>query len=90
MLIFIIYEFWVIFHTGVELSGASLSVIDKDGNTVDSWVSVKDEPHVMKRLTAGETYTLRESFAPFGYLKTTDITFTAEGTAEIQKVGDEG
>ena len=41
--------------TGVELSGASLSVIDKDGNTVDSWVSVKDEPHVMKRLIAGET-----------------------------------
>lgn len=72
--------------TGVELSGASLSVIDKDGNTVDSWVSVKDEPHVMKRLTAGETYTLRESFAPFGYLKTTDITFTVEDTAEIQKV----
>ena len=72
--------------TGVELSGASLSVIDKDGNTVDSWVSVKDEPHVIKRLTAGETYTLRESFAPFGYLKTTDITFTVEDTAEIQKV----
>ena len=72
--------------TGVELSGASLSVIDKDGNTVDSWVSVKDEPHVMKRLTAGETYTLRESFAPFGYLKTTNITFTVEDTAEIQKV----
>ena len=72
--------------TGVELSGASLSVIDKDGNTVDSWVSVKDEPHVMKRLTAGETYILRESFAPFGYLKTTDITFTVEDTAEIQKV----
>ena len=72
--------------TGVELSGASLSVIDKDGNTVDSWVSVKDEPHVMKRLTAGETYTLRESFAPFGYLKATDITFTVEDTAEIQKV----
>lgn len=72
--------------TGVELSGASLSVIDKDGNTVDSWVSVKDEPHVIKRLTAGETYTLRESFAPFGYLKTTDVTFTVEDTAEQQRV----
>ncbi len=72
--------------TGVELSGASLSVIDKDGNTIDSWVSVKDEPHAIKRLTAGETYTLRESFAPFGYLKTTDITFTVEDIAEIQKV----
>lgn len=27
--------------TGVELSGASLSVIDKDGSVIDSWVSVK-------------------------------------------------
>lgn len=27
--------------TGVELSGASLSVIDKDGNVIDSWVSVR-------------------------------------------------
>ena len=72
--------------TGVELSGASLSVIDKDGNVIDSWVSVKDEPHIIKRLTAGESYTLRESFAPFGYLKTTDVTFTVEDTAEIQKV----
>lgn len=62
--------------TGVELSGASLSVIDKDGTVIDSWVSVKDEPHVIKRLVVGETYTLRETFAPYGYLKATDITFT--------------
>lgn len=72
--------------TGVELSGASLSVIDKDGSVIDSWVSVKDEPHVIKRLVAGETYTLRETFAPYGYLKATEITFTVEDTAEIQKV----
>lgn len=72
--------------TGVELSGASLSVLDKDGNVIDSWVSVKDEPHIIKRLTVGETYTLREDFAPFGYLKATDVTFTVEDTAEIQKV----
>lgn len=72
--------------TGVELAGASLSVIDKDGNVIDSWVSVKDEPHVIKRLTVGETYTLRETFAPYGYLKATDITFTVADTAEVQKV----
>ena len=27
--------------TGVELNGASLSVLDKDGNVIDSWTSVK-------------------------------------------------
>lgn len=72
--------------TGVELNGASLSVLDKDGNVIDSWTSVKDEPHVIKYLTVGKTYILRESLAPHGYLKTTDVKFTIEDTAEVQKV----
>lgn len=72
--------------TGVELDGASLKVMDKDGNIIDEWTSVKDEPHVIKRLVVGETYTLREEFAPYGYLKATDVTFTIKDTAEIQKV----
>jgi len=72
--------------TGVELDGAYLQVIDKDGNVIDSWTSSKDEPHVIKRLVVGETYTLREKFAPYGYLVANDITFTIEDTAEIQKV----
>ena len=58
----------------------------RDGNVIDSWTSVKDEPHVIKYLTVGKTYTLRESLAPLGYLKTTDVKFTIEDTAEIQKV----
>lgn len=72
--------------TGVELNGASLSVLDEDGNVIDSWTSVKDEPHVIKYLTVGKTYILREFLAPLGYLKTTDVKFTIEDTAEIQKV----
>ena len=72
--------------TGTELDGASLKVLDKDGNIVDEWTSVKDAPHVIKRLVAGETYTLREEFAPYGYLKSTDITFTVEDNSDVQKV----
>lgn len=72
--------------TGVELSGASLTVYDQEGNEIDSWVSVKDEPHIIKRLTVGETYTLQESFAPYGYLKAVEITFTVEDTGEVQKI----
>ncbi len=72
--------------TGVELEGATLTVLDKDGNTVDTWKSVKGEEHIIKRLTVGETYTLREELAPYGYLKAEEITFTVEDTAEIQKV----
>lgn len=72
--------------TGTELDGASLKVLDKDGNVVDEWTSVQDAPHVIKRLVAGETYTLREEFAPYGYLKATDITFTVEDNGDVQKV----
>ena len=72
--------------TGVELSGATLTVLDKDGDVVDTWKSVKGEEHLIERLTAGETYTLREEMAPYGYLMAEEITFTVEDTAEIQKV----
>ena len=72
--------------TGVELEGAKLTVLDKEGNVVDQWTSVKDQPHVIKRLTVGEEYNLREEMAPYGYLKATDVKFTLEDTAEIQKV----
>ncbi len=71
---------------GVELEGAKLTVLDQDGNIVDSWTSVKGEEHLIERLTVGETYTLREELAPYGYLKAEEITFTVEDTAEIQKV----
>lgn len=70
--------------SGAELSGAMLTVIDKDGNVVDRWTSVADEAHVIKKLAAGETYTLREEFAPYGYLKAEEIKFTVEDTADIQ------
>ncbi|HIV95672.1 MAG TPA: peptidase, partial [Candidatus Sellimonas avistercoris] len=72
--------------TGVELEGAKLTVLDMDGNIVDSWTSVKGEEHLIERLTVGEIYTLREELAPYGYLKAEEITFTVEDTAEIQKV----
>ena len=72
--------------TGTELDGASMSVLDKDGNTIDSWTSVKDSPHVIKRLQVGKTYILREELAPYGYLRATDVEFTISDTAEVQKV----
>ena len=72
--------------TGTELDGASMSVLDKDGNVVDSWTSVKDSPHVIKRLQVGKTYILREELAPYGYLRATDVEFTISDTAEVQKV----
>ena len=72
--------------SGAELTGATLTVLDKDGNVVDTWTSDAKEAHVIKRLVVGETYTLREEFAPYGYLKATDIQFTVEDTGKVQHV----
>ena len=72
--------------SGAELSGATLCVIDKDGNVIETWTSVSGEKHVIKKLVVGETYTLREEFAPYGYLRATDIQFTVEDTENIQSV----
>ncbi len=71
---------------GSELTGATLTVLDKNGNVVDTWTSDAREAHVIKRLVVGETYTLREEYAPYGYLKATDIQFTVKDTGEVQNV----
>lgn len=72
--------------TGVELDGATLTILDKKGHVVERWTSERNKPHIIQYLTVGETYTLREEYAPYGYLKATDVTFTVQDTAEIQKV----
>ena len=72
--------------TGVELDGATLTILDKKGHVVERWTSERNKPHIIQYLTAGETYTLREEYAPYGYLRATDVTFTVQDTAEIQKV----
>lgn len=68
-----------------ELEGAELTVTDKDNNVIDQWVST-NETHKIEGLKAGETYTLREKYAPNGYVQASEIQFTVENTNEIQKV----
>ena len=72
--------------TGVELDGATLTVLDSTGTEIEKWTSVKGQAHVIKRLHVGENYTLREEFAPYGYLQAEEVKFTVKDTAEIQKV----
>ena len=67
-----------------ELPGAKLTILDKDGKTVESWTS-EEKPHYIEMLPIGE-YTLREESAPDGYLVAEDVKFTVEDTGEIQKV----
>mgnify|MGYP000627543302 FL=1 len=70
--------------SGKELPGAKLTILDKDGKTVESWTS-EEKPHYIEMLPIGE-YTLREESAPDGYLVSEDVKFTVKDTGEIQKV----
>ena len=70
--------------SGKELPGAKLTILDKDGKTVESWTS-EEKPHYIEMLPIGE-YTLREETAPDGYLVAEDVKFTVKDTGEIQKV----
>ena len=72
--------------TGVELDGATLKVLDDKGNEIETWTSVKNEPHVIKRLLIGKTYHLREEFAPYGYLVANEIEFTIADDGKPVKV----
>ncbi|SFW50906.1 Cna protein B-type domain-containing protein [Ruminococcus sp. YE71] len=72
--------------TGKELPGAHLKLVDKDGNTIDEWVSTTEVHKIYGKLKAGETYTLVETMAPDGYLIATAVTFTVNSDGTVQKV----
>ena len=71
--------------TKKELEGAKLKVTDKEGKVIDEWTSGK-QPHMIKNLTAGETYTLTEVIAPKNYKVAESIQFTVKDTGVAQKV----
>ena len=68
-----------------ELPGAQLSLFDKNGNLVETWVS-ENEPHIIRGLLAGEEYTLHEDLAPIGYATASDMTFKVNDDGSPTKV----
>jgi len=70
---------------GEEIEGATIQVLDKDNKVVDEWVSSK-EPHKIKNLVEGETYTLHEEKVADSYVKATDVEFIVTTDRETQKV----
>ena len=71
--------------TGEELEGAKLTITDKDGNVVDEWTSTK-EPHFASGLIEGQSYTLTEVSAPYGFTVAESIEFTVSADKETQKI----
>lgn len=70
--------------TGKELPGATLEIIDSDGEVYASW-KTDGKPYRLEAIPAGK-YNLRETAAPYGYLIANEVDFTVEETGEIQKV----
>ncbi len=66
------------------MSGVGFQLLDADGEIVDEWVT-EDEPHEITGLLIGETYTLRETDTPDGYIPAEEITFvlSADGTLTV-------
>ena len=72
--------------TGEELPGATLQIIDENGNVVEEWVST-NEPHMIEgKLIAGKEYTLKEIIAPEGYEVTNEIKFTVNADGTVTEV----
>ena len=61
--------------TGEELPGARLQLTDENGAVVEEWTSTK-EPHIIKELVVGKSYTLTENKPADGYATAESITFT--------------
>ena len=79
--------------TSNMIEGAKLQIIDSSGKVVEEWTTEIEKPHqIVKQfadgtpLKTGEVYTLVETEAPEGYLKTTTQTFTVNRDASIRVV----
>lgn len=68
-----------------ELEGALLQVLDENDNVIDEWISSKTV-HEIDGLKAGQTYILKETTAPSGYVKAKSIEFTVKDDGTVQTV----
>lgn len=72
-------------YQGTFVAGATLQLLDKDGNVAAEWVT-GDAPHILYGLPIGAAYTLHEAAAPEGWLLAEDVTFVVADTAEVQTI----
>jgi uncharacterized surface anchored protein len=70
--------------TQKPLAGATLQVIDAEGNVIFEWVST-EEPFLIERIPQSD-YTLHEVTAPAGYELAEDVSFTVGDSPELLTV----
>lgn len=69
-----------------ELAGATLQIIDENGNIVEEWISTNEEQFIEGKLIAGKEYTLKEIIAPEGYEIANEIKFTVNADVSVTEV----
>ena len=72
--------------TDKELPGATLQIIDGNGDIVEEWISTSEPYYVEGKLIAGKEYTLREITAPNGYEIANDVEFTVDEKGNVTEV----
>ena len=73
-------------NTGQPVSGATLQLIHKESRKlIQEWIS-GDEPIRFKGLEIGESYIVKEVYAPSGYLLAEPLEFTVQETNELQSI----
>ena len=70
---------------GDEVIGASMQILDEDGNIVDEWIS-EGNAHYASNLEEGHSYTLHEDLVPTGLNLANDTVFAVTEEKENQKV----
>ena len=73
---------------GNPVVGAEMQVLDANGNVMDSWTT-DGTGHRVCNLREDGSYTIVEVKAPNGYVKATDISFTATGKDENGQKADQ-
>lgn len=69
---------------GTAVEGAELTVYDKNGKEVDKWTVDKTGSHYVNNLQVGESYTVKETKVPDGYVKAADYSFTVTDDGKNQ------
>ena len=60
-----------------------MSVMDKDGNTIDEWISGEQPHELIAKLKAGEIYWFHEVRPAGGYAFAEDVPFTVSRTGSV-------
>ena len=70
---------------GSEVVGATMQILDQDGNIIDEWIS-EGKVHFGNNLEEGKSYILHEDLSPLGLNLANDIEFEVTYDKENQKV----